>query len=39
LFFNDVWSTSMITNFVWGNFVAAVLIASPCAKPTPMIRS
>jgi hypothetical protein len=36
---SDAWSTSTIAKLVFGKRFAAAAIASPCAKPTPMIRS
>jgi basic membrane protein A len=36
---NTVASTSMIANFVFGNFEATVFIASAIRKPTPITRS
>ena len=37
--FRNAWSTSTIAKLVSGNRLAVAAIASPCAKPTPMIRS
>ena len=38
-FLRVVASTSMIANFVFGNFEATVFIASAIRKPTPITRS